>query len=91
MRRAGSCIIFLILVAVAVLPLTEVEKIPIAVMDFKVMNFQKSEIDLFLDFFNQCPIRDGHVRRLAARQTGPTHEGIGFFAFRRARRPKHDR
>ncbi|MBN2353239.1 MAG: hypothetical protein JXD23_11760 [Spirochaetales bacterium] len=43
----------------AIVDLYAFEKIPIAVMDFKVTNFQKSESDLFVDFFNNALFETG--------------------------------
>jgi TolB-like protein len=43
----------------AIVSLAAFEKIPIAIMDFKVTNFQKTEFDLFLDFFSNSLFETG--------------------------------
>ncbi len=59
MQRSGAAIIALFL-GMALSPrLDALDKIPIAIMDFKVTNIQKSEFDLFVDFFNNALFETG--------------------------------
>jgi TolB-like protein len=50
---------FIVFFLIVLPPLTALEKIPIAIMDFKVTNVEKSESDLFLDFFSNALFETG--------------------------------
>ena len=62
----------------AAVSLAAFEKIPIAVMDFKVTNFQKNESDLFIDFFNNALFETGVFDVLQRNQRDKLLQEIQF-------------